>query len=361
MNRLIILGNGFDINHGLPSRFEDFMLWYLKPFFKDLELSDHEQDNDLFTFKTSLTKFTDANQFELWKKNNFIDTMDLNSIRSFFKGSMKDSVKFTIKGEFLKTLLIKNGEYKWLDVEQTLFRVLSKYADEYRINKLNVERSLENLNSEFENFKIKLEEYLLSEVNPRIMYSKSETSFLSLFAEPIIIGHTPLFNDPVNEILFLNFNYTSTAEKYIKCMPYELSRRVTRIDIHGLLGNKKNPIIFGSGNATYESNKLIEDTDHDQFLEHFKLIQYFNTDNHQKTMKFVNDKPFEVAIVGHSCGLSDGVLLKSIFESKNCIKILPCYYSEEDFKTRLINIYRHFTDKNMMLDKVLDFNPAYKI
>src|SRR5690554_1879494 len=29
MNRLIIIGNGFDIAHGVKSKYEDFLLWYL--------------------------------------------------------------------------------------------------------------------------------------------------------------------------------------------------------------------------------------------------------------------------------------------------------------------------------------------
>ena len=29
MNRLIIIGNGFDLAHGVKSKYEDFLLWYL--------------------------------------------------------------------------------------------------------------------------------------------------------------------------------------------------------------------------------------------------------------------------------------------------------------------------------------------
>ncbi len=28
MNRIVLIGNGFDLAHGLPTRYEDFILWY---------------------------------------------------------------------------------------------------------------------------------------------------------------------------------------------------------------------------------------------------------------------------------------------------------------------------------------------
>ena len=28
MNRIILIGNGFDLAHGLPTRYEDFINWY---------------------------------------------------------------------------------------------------------------------------------------------------------------------------------------------------------------------------------------------------------------------------------------------------------------------------------------------
>lgn len=30
MNRIILIGNGFDLAHGLPTRYEDFINWYWK-------------------------------------------------------------------------------------------------------------------------------------------------------------------------------------------------------------------------------------------------------------------------------------------------------------------------------------------
>jgi TPP-dependent 2-oxoacid decarboxylase len=44
MNRLIIIGNGFDIAHGMPTRYSDFVKWYLTTLFKKLGKEDFEDD-----------------------------------------------------------------------------------------------------------------------------------------------------------------------------------------------------------------------------------------------------------------------------------------------------------------------------
>lgn len=42
MNRLVIIGNGFDLAHGLPTRYEDFINWYWD---KRVELLSKEVSN----------------------------------------------------------------------------------------------------------------------------------------------------------------------------------------------------------------------------------------------------------------------------------------------------------------------------
>jgi len=36
MNRLILLGNGFDLAHGLATSYKDFILWYIEIVLKRL-------------------------------------------------------------------------------------------------------------------------------------------------------------------------------------------------------------------------------------------------------------------------------------------------------------------------------------
>ena len=44
MNRLILIGNGFDLAHGLKTGYNDFIIWYLKKCFKSAEESGSYDD-----------------------------------------------------------------------------------------------------------------------------------------------------------------------------------------------------------------------------------------------------------------------------------------------------------------------------
>ena len=40
-------------------------------------------------------------------------------------------------------------------------------------------------------------------------------------------------------------------------------------------------------------------------------------------MKFIDNNVYDVHVIGHSCALSDRVLLSSIFDNEYCISIVP--------------------------------------
>lgn len=45
MNRLILLGNGFDLAHGMKTSYNDFILWYIKSAFQSaLEKNDYADE-----------------------------------------------------------------------------------------------------------------------------------------------------------------------------------------------------------------------------------------------------------------------------------------------------------------------------
>jgi hypothetical protein len=43
MNRLILIGNGFDLAHGLKTGYNDFIIWYLKSCFT---IADNTKEYD---------------------------------------------------------------------------------------------------------------------------------------------------------------------------------------------------------------------------------------------------------------------------------------------------------------------------
>ncbi len=156
-----------------------------------------------------------------------------------------------------------------------------------------------------------------------------------------------------NQILFLNFNYTSTADLYI---PEGSDFKVNHI--HGELGNDKNPIIFGYGDELDDDYKEISKLNDNDYLKNIKSIRYLETDNYRKLLSFIDSAPFQIYIMGHSCGNSDRTLLNTLFEHKNCVSIKPFYHQREDGSDNYIeiiqNISRNFNDMRLMRDRVVN-------
>ena len=81
------------------------------------------------------------------------------------------------------------------------------------------------------------------------------------------------------------------------------------------------------------------------------------SDNYRNMLAFIESAPFQVIIMGHSCGNSDRTLLNTIFEHKNCVSIKPYFHKkkDEDNYLRLVqSIHRNFTDMKLMRDRVVN-------
>ena len=61
--------------------------------------------------------------------------------------------------------------------------------------------------------------------------------------------------------------------------------------------------------------------------------------------------------MGHSCGISDRTLLKTLFEHKNCVSIKPYYHQKpdgtDDYWDIVCNIARNISDPSLMRDRVV--------
>ncbi|MGV9002957.1 AbiH family protein [Flavobacterium sp.] len=398
MNRLIIIGNGFDLAHGLPTRYKDFIdfFWknirenYKKEDCKKLIEINKQYDHFLFEtdinsysdFKKSLSQYCIKNKFVFYEK-------DLVAQRNG-----NDFVR--IKNTFLNLISQKNND-NWVEIENEYYRQLKKILKDKPIDSFNIanqdewdeglKKRVEVLNNEFEEIKILFEEYLFKEVENSFEINNKEkgkndwTKFYHLL-KPISLSnneHNILleFNDKLDKenlnkflnkqstdknivhtrSLILNFNYTSTLNKYINSFK-EGEIDVSLNQIHGKINDLKNIINFGFGDEMDEDYKAIENINENKYLRSFKSFQYLQNSNFSNLLSFIDSENFQVLIMGHSCGLSDRTLLNTIFEHNNCRSIKVFYHQKEDGSdnyTEIIqNISRHFNKKKLMREKIVN-------
>ena len=187
-----------------------------------------------------------------------------------------------------------------------------------------------------------------------LLYNPDETEFMlkgSKYDWDDIYRNYPSFCLPDN-IMLLNFNYTNTANQYVQAHHpiFEINH------IHGEL-SKPESIIFGYGDELDENYKKISNLNDNEYLANFKSIKYLESDRYRKALQFMDAAPYQVFIMGHSCGNSDRTFLNTLFEHKNCVSIKPYYYKngEKDNYLEIVqNISRNFTDMKLMRDRVVN-------
>lgn len=399
MNRIVLIGNGFDKAHDMKTGYDDFINDYWGKIGKELNkvhgISYKDQDIEL--------------------KSNF----SINSIYGLDQIKTFNDLNIKIKKHpatqllvlnYILSLISEKTTNSWVDIETEFYDILKKTAFENMLHRRE-KYTIDDLNIHFERIVHLLEEYLSSIPSP-VFRTKIHTSLYSPFkmvdfppavADCLIKetfdkinktvtfgalnndeddkkieklkqnpGGLTLFNLGIylynedntipdkfcmpDNSLFLNFNYTTTENLYTD---KQVENQV--IHIHGELNSTENPIIFGYGDEIDESYFKIENLNDNKFLKYIKSTNYHNTDNYRKMLNFIETGQYQVVIMGHSCGNSDRTLLNTLFEHENCVSI-KVYYHEwykdgvkyDNYSDLIMNISRNFKDKKLMRARVVN-------
>ncbi|SDI78957.1 Bacteriophage abortive infection AbiH [Flavobacterium glycines] len=407
MNRLVVIGNGFDLAHGLPTSYRDFIDDFWKNFKRKVNSEEYKQFvyvneshsayysnygiiNNFKDFKTKIKEY-----IKEYPKYYF-DEKRLIFYTSQFNGQ---EVIFRFENDFFSHINIKNCK-NWVDIENEYFRLLKTIvksqcldiskSKEYWVSEQK--KQVEKLNKEFEQIKNLLEKYLVEEVlnkynldlstNQNSDWNKiykllkpisllsNEENVLKEFTDIEDVSEIKEHfvkernQELVNQLYFLNFNYTPISSIYSELLNKEDSIESRVNFIHGTLGNiLENKINFGFGDEMDEDYKMIENIDDNEYLRNFKSFQYLQNSNYNHLLQFINGEKYQVLIVGHSCGLSDRTMLNSIFEHNNCRSIKVFHHEIKDEEGKVIkdnyteiiqNISRHFNDKKLMRGKIVN-------
>jgi len=330
MGRILIIGNGFDLAHGLKTSYHDLM-----NFIKEETNPKEQSVTNPMSGKCNLIHHTFVG-----KQNPYI-AFKFNSKNRDYTYSVCDNQKEN-PSIFFKSLFNKFNQYnKWVDLESLYFQLLSIH--------FNSKEKIQLINKEFAYFKEILEDYLYKQIESRIGdYDFQRDNIL----ESKTIGSDKLIG-------VINFNYTKNIiSNYISSLlekQVHLWKYFSLINIHGVLLDKTNPIIFGYGDDNSEKYKKIQDEENNELLINFKTFQYLRSTNYKRIMALLENRDTKVEIIGHSCGLSDKSLLKTIFEHPNVSSIEYRYHSNQgNYFENVYNISRIFSDNVLMRSKIKD-------
>jgi hypothetical protein len=358
-NRLILVGNGFDLALGLKTSYNDFLFWYLKNLLitsvkNNKHLVDLPNKTKFFCYEDGLTTTYWSSFYEQDKALEFIDRYDnLQKLQDLLKEN--NNVKIELDSLLFKKIY-DSSITSWVDIEKSYYEILK--------TNLKREQEIKKLNNDFSFLKNQLEIYLTSLEIPFFEDNSKSTLFSEQFFDGVsyeeMIDASPEDSIGRKDILLLNFNYTNSLQRLLKSVEdrYKPKINYTINHIHGKLNSNEEKIIFGYGDEMDEKYEEIQNLNDNLYLDNIKSFQYFRSPNYRKLLRFLNSNEYQVCIYGHSCGLSDRVMLNEIFENENCKSIKVYYYKDEnDFNNKTMEISRHFKDNNSMRKKIVNFNP----
>lgn len=400
MNRIVLIGNGFDLAHGLKTSYADFINWYWEQLMNKILFSMVSDINDgLCKVKLKSDVYGFYNHFTYTK----LADKSLNGYD--FLNHLKEDHGFEIEVSPLLEEIMNTFTSNWVDIESTYYRLLCKSLS---MDECNAPMNALQLNRDLWTLTIKLHDYLtqLTTANKVAINKEIQSKILSpIYLQDIAVSarkYVDKFieerctNDDIfdllkyfgynylmhkrhiekaqkeyevqkkidlteenahlllpDKVLILNFNYTEVADSYVND---ELSPFST-LHIHGNLEQPTN-MIFGYGDELDKHYSELVDLNNNVYLRYIKSHKYLEAENYRQLLQFVNDAPYQIFIMGHSCGNSDRTLLNTLFEHPNCISIKPFYYKRNDsldnYNEIAQNISRNFTNKQALRDKVVN-------
>ncbi len=351
MNRLVLIGNGFDRAHGLKTSYKDFIVDYLGNKINEF-IRSGKTSIGYTNYKDCLFELSGKPIFPFGEIQDHVKTID--DIKSFiqkYQGYQLFGIKF--HSQILANTFNSLSNLNWVDIENEYYELLKRYS-----NNLN---ALKKLNDDFEYLGEKLGKYLGGLNIEKHEFASGE--FPRLFSEKIKKEDVFILKKDINpkSIYFLNFNYTSTILKY-RDQTMSFNRNLRYNFIHGDLRYSDNPMVFGFGDEFDKKFREFEELRNDELFRHIKSFKYSLTSNYHNLIRFIEAEKFQVYIIGHSCGLSDRTMLREIFEHNNC-KSIKIFYHERskdsnDFLEKTYNISRHFRDNGVMRKKLVPFEKS---
>lgn len=175
MNRIVLIGNGFDLAHGLKTSYKDFIDDYWEGFmnhciYQDVYFSTGQYKYDELELKMHIDQL--LSHFLPYKENKYLlpnkqpasyseFTLFINDFNQRYKNGSVGEIQFNISNKFLNHLLDISQDYtSWVDIENEYYKFLCGTFVVSTSNKYQL-YYIEDLNPDFEHIKLKLNEYLL--------------------------------------------------------------------------------------------------------------------------------------------------------------------------------------------------------
>lgn len=362
MKNVLVIGNGFDIAHGLYTKYIDFYNFCnaIKRVIDDKREIAIREDIKEKLLKSEFMKST-ANI--------------INNKKIVNDEILEKMIKICKDNYWLNCIKERNlsNDPHWCDIEGVIADEISKFSyvtKKYSSTKvrsqalmnesreiISIYKKIINYTQEKQSFKTSvylLKEKLLSDLNDL-------TWMLEIYLSKFLNrkSKTYKFFETLNIDYIINFNYTDTYNKLYK-------KNIPTHFIHGKIrNNDKDTInmVFGIGDSINEEDDNYEFI---EFQKYYQRIIYKTGNDYAKWLD--NDEIMNIFIFGHSVNEVDGDIIERLITRKHT-NIYIYYYDQQALNSIVANLTRilgkdmiiDYTNKNKIVFLVNDINNPFNI
>jgi len=227
INKLFIIGNGFDLAHGLKTKYSDFIdnfwEWEKKRIqsVNNFQWSTDERyyiyDDEILKIKTPRNLsdlpsdyFSPSTKGYQWLK--YLTNNNASS-RYTFPSANSSKVILTIKNRFLENISETYTLQNWVDIEERYYSILKNcFTSEYE-KPAKSNYYISNLINDFSYIRSLLEDYLIKTTKNQIEIIPSILDKFNHIVQPNLYPGNDIINDD-DIIMLLDFNYLNTVNVY---------------------------------------------------------------------------------------------------------------------------------------------------
>ena len=302
MNRYLILGNGFDLAHNLPTSYKDFL--FVCAEYIELNHTIRVKNENIDKVKNGfIRKYKDDSNFKRLVKNNFW-------LKNFFNK-------------------LENIGDNWIDFEIEIKNQCESLAKNINHTFIDLGSNKVSLNDLKESLRELI--YILNRYLVIVNKIEIDECYLD------VINFMPTH--------IINFNYTNTFSRAYKKLEIDY--------IHGSIDNQDNSTIVLGFEGMNDEKRDIE---FGEFLKYIQMVQNDITIDCYAEMQKTNNN--ESTFFGHSLDETDKDIIMKIIECSSRVNIL---YKDNDMKKsiikNLIKIYgrKDFVTLTLSKDKKINF------
>lgn len=361
MAKVLVIGNGFDLYHKLPTRYTDFLLFVNHwEDFKNRYADASIEVDDADMLEISRTEYGALNEKSIEDFAKYKRAYCMENIEKFDKACLNKWVIY-----FNEVLEKVNIGKNWIDFEQEImnallyvqgyFDILPKIAGTkqvinnvtpvgmHRVLRIFTDKSPLSfapnigiiLKSDLDDISEKKQELLTFMKDELDKLNTCLNIYLLEFVSRIDCNMYSEQIKNLDDINLLNFNYTYTYKKV-----YGGNKLRNNHAIHGDI--QENNLVLGIPDEAF-----CDTTEYIYFKKYFQRIQKRTGSFYREWItapkySTLEDVPPEVYIMGHSLAETDRGVLKDIFNNKYVCKITVFYHSQSAYEDMIINLVKMF-------------------